>query len=181
MDPKQYRQTTTRRGFVYNYYYRPANSAQPTILFLHGFPSTSADWSAQVTFFAAKGYGIIVPDTLGYGGTSAPTDTPSYRHGAMAEDIVDILDTVHVDKVIAVGHDWGCAIISRFWNIHPERIIAIAFLAAGYIPPSPEYDYEQALAHMKQLVGSDVFGYWGLFNDKDGPALCEKNVRVFSL
>lgn len=52
------------------------------------------------------GYGLIVPDLLGYGGTDKPTDLESYVGSGHAQDIIDILDKEGIDKVIGVGHDW---------------------------------------------------------------------------
>lgn len=106
MDAALYKDVTTSRGIKYHYYYSPAAGVQPTLLFCHGFPSTSQDWRRIVPFFKEKGYGIIAPDMLGYGGTDKPTDPAAYVSSALTKDIVDILDAEKIDKVIAVGHDW---------------------------------------------------------------------------
>lgn len=106
MDASLFKDVTTSRGFKYHYYYSPPTNSKPTLLFLHGFPCTSYDWRKQVPFFKEKGYGILAPDLLGYGGTDKPTDTASYALSKMSADIIDILDAEKVAKVIAVGHDW---------------------------------------------------------------------------
>jgi soluble epoxide hydrolase / lipid-phosphate phosphatase len=67
-------------GLQYHYYYHPPKSTDiPTLLFLHGFPSTSDHWVHQVAYFSSKGYGVIAPDMLGYGGTSKPVDHKAIR------------------------------------------------------------------------------------------------------
>lgn len=106
MDIGQLQTTTTRRGYVYSYYYKPSTKGKPTLLFLHGFPSTHRSWSAQITHFTQGGYGVIAPDLLGYGKTSAPNDAGEYKVQAMSNDIIDILNDLKVTKVIAVGHNW---------------------------------------------------------------------------
>jgi len=58
-----------------------------------------------VTFFRGKGYGLIVPDMLGYGGTSKPTNPAFYSNG-LARDLVDILDAEGIKQAIFIGHDW---------------------------------------------------------------------------
>jgi soluble epoxide hydrolase / lipid-phosphate phosphatase len=50
---------------------------------------------------------------LGYGGTDKPTDPNLYRYDAIGKDLVDILDTEKLSKVIAVGHDW-CVVIDYY-------------------------------------------------------------------
>jgi soluble epoxide hydrolase / lipid-phosphate phosphatase len=94
------------RGLQYHYYAVPANTGKPTLLFLHGYPSTSYDWRHQVAFFQDKGYGLIVPDMLGYGGTAKPLDPQLYVSSLVTKDIVDILDAEGIDQAVVIGHDW---------------------------------------------------------------------------
>lgn len=96
----------TRNGHTYAFYHHPPADAKPTILFLHGFPSTHLDWENQIKHFQAGGYGIVAPDLLGYGKTDAPTDVKNYKSLSMTDDIVDVLDSINVQKVIGVAHDW---------------------------------------------------------------------------
>ena len=104
--PKKYKNTTTSRGYKYHYYFVSAQGTKQTLLFVHGFPSTSQDWRRIVPHFEEQGYGIIVPDTLGYGGTDKPSDPAAYKGTLLAKDLVDIIDAEKLSKVIAVGHDW---------------------------------------------------------------------------
>ena len=62
MDPSLYKDLKTSRGLNYHYYYSPATDGKPTVLFLHGYPSTSYDWHYQVDFFKPKGFGVLVPE-----------------------------------------------------------------------------------------------------------------------
>ena len=59
---------------------------------------------------------------LGYGGTAQPLEADAYRHkcvcisllsnactqsdAVIAEDLRDILDSLSIDQVVAIGHDW---------------------------------------------------------------------------
>ena len=102
MDPARYKTVQTSRGFTYNYYFVPAKPSKPTILFCHGFPSTSSHWRQEAVFFAEHGYGVVVPDMLGYGGTSKPTDTDDYLPSKVSKDIIEILDAFESDLL---GHE----------------------------------------------------------------------------
>lgn len=106
MDPASYKDATTSRGLKYHYYYVAASGPQPTLLFLHGFPSTSYDWRHQVAFFQPRGYGILVPDLLGYGGTDKPDAPEEYAISRIVRDLVDVLDAEGIEKVVSIGHDW---------------------------------------------------------------------------
>jgi soluble epoxide hydrolase/lipid-phosphate phosphatase len=98
---------TTSRGFIYNYIHiTPTSPNKEYILFLHGFPSIAHDYHHQVAHFSDKGYGIIVPDLLGYGESSKPLDLKAYSGKGMAQDLSEILAKEGIEKVIGVGHDW---------------------------------------------------------------------------
>jgi pimeloyl-ACP methyl ester carboxylesterase len=106
MGQTRHNQVKTQRGFTYSYSASPAASGKPTLLFVHGFPAGSFLWRRQVPFFQQLGYGLIVPDLLGYGETDKPTDLTVYVGSGHAQDLVDILDAERVEQVVAIGHDW---------------------------------------------------------------------------
>ena len=98
---------TTTRALTYSYIHiRPQFPNTQYILFLHGFPSTSHDWRHQISFFVAKGYGILAPDLLGFGETSKPNELEMYTGKGMARDIVEIMVLEGVGVVVGVAHDW---------------------------------------------------------------------------
>lgn len=99
----------TLSGFNYTTHFQhPSDVAKPYILFVHGFPSSAYDWRHQVEYFADKGYGIIAPDTLGYGDTDHPLSTADYKLKGMTDSLIEVVDKVagKSTKVIGVGHDW---------------------------------------------------------------------------
>lgn len=49
---------------------------------------------------------MIVPDLLGYGGTSTPLEPGMYCGNGLARDIVDVMDKEEVKKGVVIGHDW---------------------------------------------------------------------------
>lgn len=106
MDPAKYKDFVTSRGYKYHYYINRPSTTATTILLLHGFPCTSIEWERQVPFFEAKGYSIIAPDLLGCGSTDKPTDPKEYAMNLMAKDVVELLDSESVGKLVVIGHDW---------------------------------------------------------------------------
>jgi len=59
--------------------------------------------------WARTGFGLIVPDLLGYAGTDKPTDVTAYSMKAMSQDLVDIVDSLEwarASRVIVISHDW---------------------------------------------------------------------------
>ncbi|KIY48043.1 alpha/beta-hydrolase [Fistulina hepatica ATCC 64428] len=171
-----YRTMTTRREFTYRYIYAAPRCDKPFLLFLHGFPSTSFDWRYQVTYFSARGYGLIVPDMLGYAGTDKPEDPKHYTAMSLARDMIDLVDGAKAKHVIAIGHDWGAATISRLALLHTDRFIGFAWLAVGLTKPDPTFEYYAFCAQLKRLTGSEVFGYWQTMDREATPDLYKEKV-----
>ncbi|KAI0373441.1 alpha/beta-hydrolase [Pilatotrama ljubarskyi] len=180
MDPALYKDLRVSRGLTYHYFYAPASAGHPTLLFLHGFPSTSYDWHRQVEHFRPKGYGILVPDLLGAGGTSKPEDPDAFRFALIARDIVDILDAEGLEKVVGIAHDWGSILLSRLANLHEGRFYAFAWNVVAYNAPRHEpVDIDALIAHMHAQTGNHRYGYWKLFNEDDAHVVCEQNLDSF--
>lgn len=99
--------TTISSSTTYCYVHFTPSSPKPTNFFLHGFPSSSYDWRHQISHFSSHGYGVLVPDLLGYGGTDKPVSPNAYLGKKMATEVVDVLDYEGLDMVHAVGHDFG--------------------------------------------------------------------------
>lgn len=106
MNPNNYKDLTTSRGLNYHYYFSAPKEQKLTLLLLHGFPSLAKDWNNQVTALQEHGYGFIVPDMLGYGGTAKPTDPNEYKSSLIVKDLIDILDAEKVEHCVTIGHDW---------------------------------------------------------------------------
>jgi pimeloyl-ACP methyl ester carboxylesterase len=179
MDASSYKDITTSRALLYHYFYSAPRDAKPTLLFLHGFPSTSYDWRQQVVFFRQEGYGLIVPDLLGYGGTAKPTDAAAYKQSLICADLVDILDAEKVSQAIVIGHDWGSVTTGRLANYYPDRFTGFAFLAVGYVAPNPHFNVDAINAMTKQMVGYELMGYWIFFSEEEAHKLIETHWDSF--
>ncbi|KAF7716601.1 Bifunctional epoxide hydrolase 2 [Penicillium ucsense] len=167
-------------GHHYNYIHIPARSQiKPTILFLHGFPSSSYDWRHQITHFQSSGYGIIAPDLLGYGGTSKPDAPEKYKAKLMTAEIIEILDHEHLTKVHGVAHDTGSLLLSRLANYHPERLLSCTFISVPYSKPGEHFDLDAINAMTKSVHGQEQFGYLKFFVRDDAGDIINQHVDSF--
>ncbi|KAJ7716230.1 alpha/beta-hydrolase [Mycena maculata] len=173
-----YKKVKTGRGFTYSYYFSAANAGMPVLFFAHGFPSSSFSWRHQIKAF--QGYGLIVPDMLGYGGTDKPVDPTAYIGSALAQDMVDILKAEKIGQVVGIAHDWGTRVLSRLIDYHPERVSACAFIGAGYGPPNSKgTDPISKSKNLADMMGYDIVAYMRFFIEKDVWELIEKNLDSF--
>ncbi|KNG88039.1 epoxide hydrolase [Aspergillus nomiae NRRL 13137] len=157
----------------------PENQSKPTILLLHGFPSTSYDWRHQIPYLSSLGYGIIAPDLLGYGATSKPCDITAYKTKSMAAEIISILDAEGVDKVHAVGHDTGCTLLSRLADYFPERLLSCVFLDVPYMSPAVKFDLDTVNNVTRNILGFERFGYVGFFAREGSGELLDRFADSF--
>ncbi|KAL1950606.1 hypothetical protein VTO73DRAFT_5730 [Trametes versicolor] len=180
MDQAFYKDFKVSRGLTYHYFYSPAAAGYPTLLFVHGFPTSSFEWHRQVEYFRPKGYGILAADNIGAGGTSKPEDPEFFRLALIARDFVDLLDAEGLNKVVGIGHDWGSIILSRMANLFDERFHAYAWNAVGYWPPQPSpMDIDALIEQLKEQTGDPRYGYWKFFNLDDAHVVCDQNIDSF--
>jgi soluble epoxide hydrolase / lipid-phosphate phosphatase len=105
--PSHAKTLTVSDGTKYGYICIQAQAGKPTLLFLHGYPSSSYHWHNQVQQCIDAGYGTIAPDLLGYGDTSKPTEVSAYDNTVMAKHVIEILDHEKLPIVVGIGHDVG--------------------------------------------------------------------------
>jgi soluble epoxide hydrolase/lipid-phosphate phosphatase len=170
--PQQAKTLTLSTSRTYSYVYIPSTnttsgSPPPSVLFLHGFPSSCYDWRHQITSFSRKGYNVLAPDLLGYGGTDKPSSPEEYRAKQMSAEIIEILDHENLPAVHAVGHDTGCGLLSRLANYFPSRLLTCSFLTVPYSKPGETFDLNVVNRMCLQFMGFERFGYIGFFV-KDG-------------
>ncbi|KAL8949187.1 MAG: hypothetical protein Q9222_004682 [Ikaeria aurantiellina] len=121
------------------------------------------------------GYGVIVPDLLGYGGTDKPMALEWYKLKSMSDDIASLLNNHQIEEVLAVGHDWGSFLLSRLANYHPERISAYVFLSVGYKPPMGTFDVDDINDATQKRFGYPMFKYWHFFDSPDAAEIMDGN------
>jgi pimeloyl-ACP methyl ester carboxylesterase len=169
-------------GIHYEYVYVKANSNgthyKPTLLFLHGFPSSFHCWQNQIEYFSRQGYGSLAPNMMGYGRTYSPLNKTEYRAKSMVNHLIALLDYLKIDKVFVIGHDWGTRPASRFALYYPERTLGLVLISIGYDQPSM-FDLDQALKNTKEACGFELFGYWQFFSSDDAAKIIENNLESF--
>ena len=95
----------------------------PAVVLLHGFPLSRAMWEPQVTGVGSI-YRIIAPDLRGHGDSPAPEGV--YTMDEMADDVIELLDTLHLDgPVVLGGLSMGGYVALSMMARYPQRIRAL--------------------------------------------------------
>jgi pimeloyl-ACP methyl ester carboxylesterase len=89
----------------------------PVVVLLHGFGEEGSIWSQQ--FHAFSGFQLIIPDLPG-SGRSEMTGDMSME--GLAETIYQLLEHLHVNNSIIIGHSMGGYAALAFAEKYPERL-----------------------------------------------------------
>jgi pimeloyl-ACP methyl ester carboxylesterase len=107
-------------------FYREAGSATaPTLLLLHGFPSSSRMWEPLLTRLGDR-FRLVAPDYPGFGHSSAPSpDAFAYTFDNIAAVIERFTEALGLSRYALVLQDYGGPIGFRLALSKPERVRAI--------------------------------------------------------
>ena len=106
-------------------FYREAGPKKaPTILLLHGFP-TSSHMFRNLMQILADEFHLVAPDYPGYGNSSMPSVNEfDYTFENMAKIISKFIDTIGLENYSLYMQDYGAPIGYRVFSMHPEKIQA---------------------------------------------------------
>lgn len=107
-------------------FYREAGPANaPTVLLLHGFPSSSHMFRNLIPALADK-YHVIAPDYPGFGQSSQPArEQFAYTFDNLAGVVDEFTQTLGLKTFAIYVQDYGAPVGYRIASAHPERITGI--------------------------------------------------------
>ena len=107
-------------------FYREAGPKDaPTIVLLHGFPSSSREFDTLIPLLATR-YHLIASDFPAFGHSDAPPPSSyAYTFDNLARTINGLLEQLKIDKYSFYLHDYGGPVGFRITLAHPERVQAL--------------------------------------------------------
>tara|TARA_B110000503_G_scaffold64840_1_gene102068 strand:- start:1482 stop:2399 length:918 start_codon:yes stop_codon:yes gene_type:complete len=170
---------------------------KPTILLIHGFPTSSWDWQ-PIWAVLAKDHRVIALDMLGFGFSDKP-DQHTYSIDGQADLFEALLTTRKIDRVHVLAHDYGDTVAQELLARQLEgkgvsQWLSCCFLNGGLFPEthralltqklllSPIGKWLNLLTGFKRFSGnfSSVFGpetkptedkleqFWAIINHNNG-------------
>jgi pimeloyl-ACP methyl ester carboxylesterase len=107
-------------------FYREAGDTQrPTVLLLHGFPTSSFMYRDLIPLLATQ-YHVIAPDLPGFGFTESPSRARfDYKFQHLAEVMDGFTQALGLKHYAIQVFDYGAPVGLRLALMHPERVTAI--------------------------------------------------------
>lgn len=111
----------------------PEDAAE-TVLLSSGLGGAAGFWRPQLAALAAR-YRVITYDQRGTGRSPATLGQP-YAIADMADDVLDLLDALAVQRVHVVGHALGGLVGLQLAVTSPGRVASLA-VVNGWAAPNP--------------------------------------------
>lgn len=183
-----------------------ANDAKPWLLLIHGFPTSSWDWSALWPSLQEK-FNLAALDLLGFGLSDKPK-TIRYSIFDQADLCEALLERLGVSEAHLLVHDYGNTVGQELLARHNERTLSfsiksLCFLNGGLFPEQHRARPIQKLAltplgpfisrmltrdklrkGFDEIFGPDtrasdeeIDGHWALIREQDGDKIFHKLMR----
>jgi pimeloyl-ACP methyl ester carboxylesterase len=100
-----------------------AGNGGPPVVLLHGWPGFSIDYRDVLPLGAGRAH-VIAPDFLGFGGSDVPAGPPEEvaDEAAFADDVIELVDTLGLERPLLAGHDVGSAVAAAVARRAPHRV-----------------------------------------------------------
>jgi pimeloyl-ACP methyl ester carboxylesterase len=131
----------------------PSTPNGHAVLLLHGKNFSGAYWQRTAELLLARGYRVVMPDQIGFGKSSKPTDM-QYSFDLLAKNTRRLLDAIGVSRVSVVGHSMGGMLATRWATQYRERTEKLVL-----VNPIGLEDYRRTLPYLgvqdwqKQAIG----------------------------
>ncbi len=154
-------------------FYREAgNPDNPTLVLLHGFPSSSHQYRELIAELSDE-YHLIAPDYPGFGASDFPSpEAYEYSFDKIAGTIDKFLKQKGIKKYSLFLHDYGAPVGMRIATKHPKRVESLIIqngnlYEAGlnketWAPIMKLWETGRGNKALEQTIASNVFGLGGL-------------------
>ncbi len=104
-------------------FYREAgNPALPTIILLHGFPTSSSMFRDLIPQLAHK-FHVIAPDYIGFGQSDAPSATAfDYSFDNLTNHVTGLVDQLGLSSYVLYMQDYGGPVGFRIFTQRPDAV-----------------------------------------------------------
>lgn len=103
------------------YMHLPAAGDRPTVLLLHGKNFSGAYWADTARHLHDRGYGVLMPDQVGFGKSSKP-DYYQFSFEALAANTRALVASLDLEEVAVMGHSMGGMLAVRYALMYPDHV-----------------------------------------------------------
>ncbi len=127
------------------------NPKNTPLIWLHGSVSTGYEMLPMADKFVQENYYVIAPDYYGHGQTAIPPHDVSLYH--VADDLSDLMKHLKIDKAIIGGWSRGGFIASAFYDVYPEKVLALILEDGGSVATNTNYHKMDSAQLIQKVKG----------------------------
>lgn len=101
------------------YIYLEGKPDKPVVTLMHGKNFNAHYWTPTARYLQKKGYGVLIPDQIGFGKSSKPAYY-QYSFSVLAHHTQGLMRSLKIKKSIVIGHSMGGMLASRFSLMYPR-------------------------------------------------------------
>ncbi|MFF4653139.1 alpha/beta fold hydrolase [Streptomyces sp. NPDC001380] len=138
-------------------FYREAGDpANPTLLLLHGFPSSSHMFRNLITALADR-YHLVAPDHIGFGQSAMPTVSEfAYSFDNLTRITEGLVEQLGLERFALYIHDYGAPIGLRIASRNPERVTALVTQSGNAYVEGFTPFWDVLFAHAKDRAANEA-------------------------
>ncbi len=157
MNLTRWRDTGSRfdfKGHSIFYQEMAGSGTEAPLLLIHGFPTSSWDWSAIWPSLGARFSRVAAPDLLGFGYSDKPA-RHRYSLVEQADICVALLAQLDIPRVHVLAHDYGVSVAQELLARQQERassggtgtphLLSVTLLNGGLFPETHRATFSQRL------------------------------------
>ncbi|MEV4545048.1 alpha/beta fold hydrolase [Micromonospora echinaurantiaca] len=149
MSPFATRHRTVALAGQQVFYREAGDPSRPTLVLLHGFPTSSHMFRNLIPALADE-YHLIAPDHIGFGRSSTPpVDRFEYSFERLTEITLALLDTLGIERFALYLHDYGAPIGLRIASRNPDRVTGLVVQSGNAYTDGFTPFWEALFAHAK--------------------------------
>ena len=133
--------------------------AAPAVVFIHGSgpgASGASNFRQNIAAFVAAGYRVILPDMIGYGGSSKPEGI-DYTLQLFTDTLHEALVAHGLTRASLVGNSLGGGVALQLALDHPGFVHNLVLMAPGCVAPREAYFVMPGITKMVSSFGGPEF------------------------
>jgi pimeloyl-ACP methyl ester carboxylesterase len=139
---------TTRSSDSVPITYELHGKGTPALVFVHGWSCDRSYWKGQIEPFSHS-YTLVAIDLAGHG--ESGTDRKSYTIESFGADVAAVVNNLHLQRVILIGHSMGGDVIAAAARLLPREQIVGLVMVDTYKKLGPGRTPEQVEAFVSRF------------------------------
>ena len=139
---------------------------------MHGIGGDVDAWQYVRDQLIENGISTVALDIRGHGYSAHPRRFNDYKMDLILKDILHVVDTEHLERMILIGHSGGAILALNFALAYQKRLHALVLLAGSY--QAPAYMRSRLSKHIADgiislgaLISPPHFGPWHSMYPRD--------------